>query len=165
MTATRRPAQHPDGASHHNRANVVCYGTSEDGTIQLWDVTDPAQASKLGDGVTSGTGKVFSVAFSPDGNTIAAAGFDNTVRLWDATDPAHATQLGHTLTGHTRAAHSVAFSSDGKTLASSSADHTVRLWKWDINEASEQICANTDSVTSEQWKQYLPQRDYNQPCP
>ncbi|WP_442814533.1 DUF6233 domain-containing protein [Streptomyces sp. NBC_01198] len=28
MTTTRRPAQHRDGASHHNRANVACYGTS-----------------------------------------------------------------------------------------------------------------------------------------
>lgn len=25
VTATRRPAQHRDGASHHNRANVACY--------------------------------------------------------------------------------------------------------------------------------------------
>ncbi|MES9505312.1 WD40 repeat domain-containing protein [Streptomyces sp. NPDC000609] len=142
----------------------VLASASEDGTVRLWDVTDPAHASQLGNAVTGRTGAVFSVAFSPDGNVIAAAGYDNAVRLWDVADPAHATQLGHTLTGHTHAVHSVAFSSDGKTLASTSTDRTVRLWKWDIDEARRQICANTDSVTPEQWKQYLPQLDYDPPC-
>jgi WD40 repeat protein len=66
------------------------------------------------------------VAFSPDGKTLASAGWDNTVKLWDA---ATCRKL-HTLEGHTDNVYSVAFSPDGMWLASGSEDHTVRVWDW-----------------------------------
>ena len=67
---------------------------------------------------------VWSVAFSPDGNTLASASWDQTVRLWNV----ETEQLLHTLTGHTDTVMSVTFSLDGQTLASGSWDGTIRLW-------------------------------------
>ncbi len=72
--------------------------------------------------------QMYSVAFSPDGHTLASASTDATVRLWNLTDPAHPAPLGQPLQGHTNAVTSVAFSPDGHTLASASRDATVRLW-------------------------------------
>ncbi len=70
------------------------------------------------------TNHVWSVAFSPDGSTLASGSWDQTVRLWGV-DTA---QLLHTLTGHTGEVMSVAFSPDGQTLASGSWYGNIRLW-------------------------------------
>ncbi|MEH2025364.1 nSTAND1 domain-containing NTPase, partial [Nostoc sp.] len=67
---------------------------------------------------------VYSVAFSPDGKTIASASGDNTVKLWNAATGKEIT----TLNGHSNYVYSVAFSPDGKTIASASGDNTVKLW-------------------------------------
>ncbi|MYG06378.1 hypothetical protein F4167_07140 [Candidatus Poribacteria bacterium] len=74
--------------------------------------------------LTGHTLTVWSVAFSPDGLTLASGSQDETIRLWNIATGAHIA----TLTGHTAPVKSVAFSSDGVTLASGSMDSTVRLW-------------------------------------
>ena len=70
------------------------------------------------------TGQIYSVAFSPDGQTLASGSDGMTVRLWDVVTGEHK----HTLKGHTAGVTSVAFSPDGEMLASGSNDMTVRLW-------------------------------------
>jgi WD40 repeat protein len=42
---------------------------------------------------------VTSVAFAPDGHTLAAGSYDNAVRLWNVTNPAGPTPLGPPVTG------------------------------------------------------------------
>lgn len=67
---------------------------------------------------------VHSVAFSPDGRTLASASPDNTIKLWDTATGVEQ----RTLTGHSDLVRSVAFSPDGRTLASAADDKTIKLW-------------------------------------
>jgi Tol biopolymer transport system component len=69
-------------------------------------------------------GPIRNLAFSPDGQLVAAGGCHQTIRLWDR-------QTGkpvRSLDGHENWALCVAFSPDSKTLASAGFDSTVRLW-------------------------------------
>lgn len=78
---------------------------------------------------------VNSIAFSPDGETIATGLSDNTVKLWKASDGT----LLKSLDGHTdetakkdakkAEVTGVAFSPDGSQLAGGSTDGTVSLWQ------------------------------------
>ena len=61
---------------------------SDDGTIRLWNLTDPAHPRPLGQPLTSSGSAVDSVAFSPDGHTLAGGDGDGTIRLWNITNPA-----------------------------------------------------------------------------
>ena len=70
------------------------------------------------------TGYIYSVAFSPDGKTLASGSWDDTVRLWSAETGSWL----RTLKGHSRMVAGVAFSPDGSTLASAAWDGKVKLW-------------------------------------
>ncbi|WP_433722324.1 hypothetical protein ACQP0C_21165 [Nocardia sp. CA-129566] len=97
--------------------------TSNESTVRLWDV---ASRTPIGPALTNSIDpKTYSVAFSPNGTTLATAGTDNTVRLWDV---ANRRLVDKPLTDHTGTVRSVAFSPDGTTLATTSDDTTIRLW-------------------------------------
>jgi WD40 repeat protein len=67
---------------------------------------------------------VWSVAYSPDGQTLASGSWDNTIKLWNVKTG----NLLQTLEGHSSWVNSVTYSPDGQTLASASNDNTIKLW-------------------------------------
>jgi WD40 repeat protein len=86
-----------------------------------------AENTPLSSALTVGTGGVGTVAFGPDGHTLASGTNNGTVRLWDVADPVHPKPLAKPLTVGT-AVFSMAFSPDGHTLISGNYDGTIRLW-------------------------------------
>ncbi len=67
---------------------------------------------------------LFSVAFAPDGQTVATASVDDTCRLWDPLTGKCLAVLG----GHKGGTYSVAFAPDGRTLAVGSSEGELKLW-------------------------------------
>jgi len=88
------------------------------------------------------TSAVNSVAFSPDGKTLASASWDNTIKLWNISTG----KLISTFIGHTDAVSSVAFSPDGKTLASASLDKTIILWNISTGKPISTLTGHTGAV-------------------
>ncbi len=74
------------------------------------------------------TGKVNAVAFSPDGETVYAAGGEagilGIVRSWKTSDGSSL----RSFEGHTDAAYALAVSPDGQWIATGAYDQKIRLW-------------------------------------
>ncbi len=126
---------------------------SDDNTIRLWNVdtgeTERILTGHAGEfeGVDNGPSSVEgvkSVAFSPDGKTLASGGGDNVIHLWDIGTG----KRKMTLTGHTHWVFSLAFSPDGKTLASGSVDSDIRLWDPHTGQHKRTLTGHSDWVRS-----------------
>lgn len=100
---------------------------SDDATLAVWDVTDPARPVAARPAVEAG-GIVYALATSPDGRLLAAGtGTAGAVRLWDVSDPARLRLVGEAPPGPALQVYGLSFSADSRTLAVGSADRTIRL--------------------------------------
>ena len=90
------------------------------------------------------TEAISSIAFSPDGQTLASGSLDDTIRLWDVNTGKHL----RTLAEHWDNVTSVAFSPDGQTLASGSEDRTIKLWDANTGNLRRTFKGHTHAVSS-----------------
>lgn len=74
--------------------------------------------------IDTGTQSLYSMAISPDGNTLASGSTSGVIQLFQVSDG----KLINELSGHTDAVTALAFSPDGQTIASVSADMSLRFW-------------------------------------
>lgn len=87
---------------------------------------------------------VTSVAFSPDGKTLASGSRDKTIEVWDLKQG----RRWYTLTGHEEAVETLAYSPDGKVLASGSRDNTIEIWDLDKGKRWYTLVGHSDWVYS-----------------
>jgi len=94
---------------------------SEDQTAKVWEATTGRELLTL----KGHSARIWSVAFSPDGQRIVSGSGDRTAQVWDGTTG----QKLATLTGHVDQVRSVAISPDGRRIVTGSADQTLRVWE------------------------------------
>ncbi|MBE8990432.1 NB-ARC domain-containing protein [Nostoc sp. LEGE 12450] len=122
----------------NDRSQVLASG--EDQTVKLWDI----HTGKCIKTLTGHTNWVRTVAFHPQGNTIASGGADETVRIWDI----ETGECLKVLRGHRNWLLSVTYSPDGQTLASSGSDKQVRIWDVKTGVCLGVLCNHTNIVSS-----------------
>ncbi len=86
--------------------------------------TDRTPGWVQGQTLTGHRDTVWSVAVSPNGETLSSAGADGTVKLWNLSGGG----LLRTLGGHRAIVRAVRFSPDGSLIASGASDRTLKLW-------------------------------------
>lgn len=109
---------HTDNVTSVSFAHDGTLASGSSGAVMLWKSTTYKLIRTI-----NYKGQVYSVAFDPEGRTLACA-FSQSVMLIEASNG----NLLHTLKDHESGITSLAFDPAGRTLASGSFDHTIKLW-------------------------------------
>jgi hypothetical protein len=94
---------------------------ADDRTVRLWNLATEEEVASL----KGHTDSIWTLAFAPDGKTVATCSRDGTVKLWNLTVKTETA----TLKGHLGQVTAVAFAPDGNLLATAANDGNIRLWR------------------------------------
>jgi WD40 repeat protein len=113
------------------------------GEVKLFNATNGQWSATLSTTVDAS----LCVAFSPDGNKLAAGGADNAIRIGDIPSG----KLALTIEQHADWILGLAFNSDATRLASASRDKTARLFDTDTGELEDTYNGHNEFVTAVAW--------------
>lgn len=94
--------------------------------------------------VPAGLGGTAVLAFSPDGSTLVAAGYDTDLRAWSTRDG----ELLKMITQLPVSMFAVSFSPDGKLLATAGADRIVYLWDTKTWKLSRKLSGQPEMISA-----------------
>jgi WD40 repeat protein len=126
---------------------------TQNGVVKLWKTSGesiatltpnlPIQPASNIAGVTGTMIKPLNaVAFSPQGNLIAAAGSDRQIYLWRTDNH----RIVKTLSGHKGSIYNINFSPDGRYLAAASNDRTIKIWSVADSKLVHTLSGHSDGV-------------------
>lgn len=119
------------------------FSAGDDHMLRSWDL-----ASSLETKSTAPRRKLVScVAVSPDGQWVAAGGYDDDIVVYDA----QTLNPIATLKGHTHDIRAIAFSEDGRMLATGGRDKSIRLWNVPAFDMAGVLEGHTDTVRALLW--------------
>jgi len=121
---------------------AVCAAGPDVGRVTLWDIRS-GRVRRLPTALPAADGLIESLAFSPDGRTIAT-GARGTLILWEA----RTGRILRSLKGHEGVILCMTFAPDGKLLASSGLDATIRLWDPETGRPAASLQGHTGRIAS-----------------
>ncbi|MGK7872190.1 MAG: protein kinase [Xenococcaceae cyanobacterium] len=89
-------------------------------------------------------GAVWSLAISPDGQTLASGSDNKTIELYEL----KTRKLLRTLTSHGNVVRSVGFSPDGSTLVSGSGNGTIKVWNRQTGALEQELLGHSGPIWS-----------------
>ena len=115
------------------------------GVVSVFDLGKPKSVQQW----DAHRDSIFALAFTPDGKSLATAGYDRIIRVW--TIGGETSKPARELRDHSDTVYGLSFHPNGKLLASGSADRAVKVWNLETGQRLYTLGDNTDWVYAVAW--------------